>query len=42
MTYAVAAVPGSGGMACTVTATAKSGKYTIETTYLTDPAVTRC
>ena len=37
MTYAVAAVPDSGGMACTVTASAKSGKYSIVTTYLTDP-----
>lgn len=37
MTYAAAAVPGSGGMACKVTATAKSGKYRIETEYVTDP-----
>ena len=37
MTYDVEAVPDSGGMACKVTATAKSGKYRIETTYLTDP-----
>ena len=38
MTYAVEAVPETGGMACKVTATAKSGKYRIETEYLTDPA----
>ena len=38
MTYAVEAVPETGGMACRVTATAKSGKYRIETEYLTDPA----
>src|SRR5262249_30284078 len=38
MTYKVAAVDGSGGMACMVTATAKSGRYSIETTYTTDPA----
>src|SRR5207237_537823 len=37
MTYAVEALPESGGMACTVTATAKSGKYRIETQYVTDP-----
>ena len=28
----------TGGMACRVTATAKSGKYTIVTDYITDPA----
>ena len=38
MTYAVEAIPETGGMACRVTATAKSGKYRIETEYLTDPA----
>jgi glucoamylase len=38
MTYAVDALPDSGGMACRVTATAKSGKYRIETQYVTDPA----
>jgi glucan 1,4-alpha-glucosidase len=37
MTYAVEAVPETGGMACKVTATAKSGKYRIETEYVTDP-----
>ncbi len=37
MTYAVEAIPATGGMACKVTATAKSGKYTIQTEYLTDP-----
>lgn len=37
MTYAVEAIPATGGMACKVTATAKSGKYRIETEYLTDP-----
>ncbi len=38
MTYAVEAVHGSGGMACKVTASAKSGKYRIETEYITDPS----
>jgi glucan 1,4-alpha-glucosidase len=38
MTYTVDSLPESGGMACTVTATAKSGKYTIETQYVTDPS----
>ena len=38
MTYVVEAVPETGGMVCRVTARAKSGKYTIETEYLTDPA----
>lgn len=38
MTYSVAALPETGGMACKVTAAAKSGKYTIETQYVTDPA----
>ena len=37
MTYAVEAIPETGGMACQVTATAKSGKYSIETEYVTDP-----
>src|SRR4029077_16339859 len=36
MTYAVEALPESGGMACSVTTTAKSGKYKIETQYVTD------
>src|SRR3954463_2103080 len=31
MTYSVSSLPDSGGMACRVTATAKSGKYKIET-----------
>jgi len=38
MTYTVQAKPDSAGMACTVTAAAKSGKYRIETEYVTDPA----
>jgi glucoamylase len=38
MTYSVAAVDGSGGMACRVTASAASGKYRIATTYITDPS----
>src|SRR5215203_3476827 len=38
MTYTVRAKPDSAGMACTVTAAAKSGKYRIETEYVTDPA----
>ncbi len=37
MTYTVEALRDAGGMACTVTATAKSGKYRIETEYVTDP-----
>ena len=37
MTYAVEAHRDSGGMACTVTATARNGKYRIETDYVTDP-----
>ena len=37
MTYRVRAEDGSGGMACTVTATAKSGAYQIRTEYVTDP-----
>ena len=39
MTYTVEAHPDSGGMACTVVATAKSGKYRIETEYVTDPGL---
>src|SRR5438309_10914156 len=35
MTYTTEAVKDSGGMACKVTATAKSGKYRIETQYIT-------
>jgi len=38
MTYTVEAERDAGGMACKVTATAKSGKYRIETEYVTDPA----
>ena len=38
MTYTVQPVKDSGGMACTVTATAKSGKYSIVTDYVTDPS----
>jgi glucoamylase len=38
MTYTVEALPDSGGMACRVTAIAKSGKYRITTEYITDPA----
>ena len=38
MTYTVAPVDGTGGMECDVTATAKSGKYSIETDYITDPS----
>ena len=37
MTYTVEAIHETGGMACRVTATAKSGKYRIETEYVTDP-----
>src|SRR6185437_9370836 len=37
-TYTVAPLPGSGGMGCSVTTTAKSGKYEIVTNYVTDPA----
>ena len=37
MTYAVRAVNNAGGMICQVTATAKSGRYRIETEYITDP-----
>ena len=36
MTYTVSADPT--GMVCTVTSTAKSGRYRLTTTYLTDPA----
>ena len=38
MTYAVQAIDDTGGMGCRVTETAKSGKYRIETDYITDPA----
>jgi len=38
MTYTVKAEHDSGGMACKVRATAKSGNYRIETTYVTDPS----
>ena len=38
MTYTVEAERDAGGMACKVTATAKNGKYRIETDYVTDPA----
>jgi glucan 1,4-alpha-glucosidase len=38
MTYSVDTLPETGGMACAVTATAKSGKYQIETQYVTDPS----
>jgi glucan 1,4-alpha-glucosidase len=37
MTYTVAPIDGTGGMGCEVTATAKSGKYSIVTDYITDP-----
>src|SRR5436309_4130352 len=37
MTYTVESLPDSGGMACKVTARAKSGKYRIETQFVTDP-----
>jgi glucan 1,4-alpha-glucosidase len=37
-TYSVAPLEDTGGMGCEVTATAKSGKYTIETDYVTDPS----
>jgi glucan 1,4-alpha-glucosidase len=38
MTYTASALEDSGGMACKVTATAKSGRYRIETKYITDPS----
>ena len=38
MTYTVQAISQTGGMGCKVTETAKSGKYKIETEYITDPA----
>ena len=38
MTYSVKAIPDTGGMACKVTASAKSGLYRIETEYITDPS----
>jgi glucan 1,4-alpha-glucosidase len=37
MTYTAKAVHDAGGMACKVTATPKSGRYRIETEYITDP-----
>jgi glucan 1,4-alpha-glucosidase len=37
MTYTVQAVTDTGGMACKVTASDKGGRYSIETTYVTDP-----
>ena len=37
-TYTVAALPGSGGMGCRVTTSAKSGKWQLVTDYITDPA----
>ena len=37
MTYTVAPIGDTGGMGCEVTATAKSGKYSIVTDYVTDP-----
>ena len=37
MNYSVRAVHETGGMACEVTATAKTGRYRIETEYITDP-----
>src|SRR5215467_6702496 len=37
MTSTVEAVPDTGGMMCEVTSTAKSGKYSITTDYITDP-----
>src|SRR5881398_690336 len=37
-TYAVTALPGSGGMGCRVTTSAKSGKWQLVTDYITDPA----
>jgi glucoamylase len=38
MTYTVEPLHDAGGMACRVTAAAKSGKYRIVTDYITDPA----
>src|SRR5215218_6357348 len=38
MSYSVKAMEDTGGMACRVTATAKSGKYRIDTDYITDPS----
>ena len=37
MTYTAAAINDTAGMACRITATAKSGKYKITTDYITDP-----
>ena len=36
-TYTVAPLPGSGGMGCRVTTSAKSGKWQLVTDYVTDP-----
>jgi glucoamylase len=38
MTYAVEPIDDTGGMGCAVTATAKSGKYTLGVEYVTDPS----
>jgi glucoamylase len=38
MTYRVEAINSTGGMACRVTASADSGRYQIQTDYITDPA----
>src|SRR5262249_46232860 len=38
MNYSVSAIDGTGGMGCEVTATARSGKYSIVTDYITDPS----
>jgi glucan 1,4-alpha-glucosidase len=38
MTYTVEPIDGTGGMGCAVTATAKSGKYTLGVQYVTDPS----
>ncbi len=37
MTYSVEPLDGTGGMGCEVTATAKSGKYSLAVDYVTDP-----
>ena len=37
-TYTVAPLPGSGGMGCRVTTSAKSGRWQLVTDYITDPA----
>ncbi len=38
MTYTVAPIAGTGGMGCRIVTTANSGKYSITTDYVTDPA----